>query len=62
MLGQTEGQMKGWKDGHTLFYRTLPATTRGPKTFLHLLLFNSIVLMQFLSEKHDCDNFNRVVL
>ena len=27
----TEGQMGGWKDQQTLFYRTLPATTGGPK-------------------------------
>ena len=32
MEGQKEGRMEGRKDGETLFYRTLPATTRGPKT------------------------------
>ena len=26
----TDGQKDGQKDGQTLFYRTLPATTRGP--------------------------------
>ena len=31
MKERTEGQMKGWKDGQTLFYRTLPATAGGPK-------------------------------
>ena len=32
--GQTEGWTEGWKDGwkdrQTLFYRTLPASARGP--------------------------------
>ena len=28
---QTDGQKDGWKDGQTLFHRTLPATARGPK-------------------------------
>ena len=25
-----EGPKDGWKDGQTLFYRTLPTTARGP--------------------------------
>ena len=29
--GMTEGQTEGQKEGQTLFYRTLPATARGPK-------------------------------
>ena len=33
---QTEGRTEGWTegrtDGQTLFYRTLPAEARGPKT------------------------------
>ena len=28
---QKDGRTEGWKDGQTLFYRTLPATTWGPK-------------------------------
>ena len=28
--GRTEGQTKGWKDGPTLFHRTLLATAGGP--------------------------------
>ena len=28
------GRTKGQNDGQTLFYRTLPATDRGPKTLL----------------------------
>ena len=28
----TEGQTEGWKDGQTLFYRTLPATVGDPKS------------------------------
>ena len=28
-----EGQMEGWKDGKTLFYRTLQTTAGGPKRF-----------------------------
>ena len=27
-----EGLMEGWKDGQTLFYRTLSAAAEGPKT------------------------------
>ena len=27
-----QGRMEGRKDGQNLFYRTLPATTEGPKT------------------------------
>ena len=27
---QTDGRTKGWKDGQTIFYRTLPATAHGP--------------------------------
>ena len=30
MLRQAEGQIEGWKDGQTLFCRTLPATTGAP--------------------------------
>ena len=34
MHRQTEGQKEewteGWKDGQTLFHRTLPSTARGP--------------------------------
>ena len=30
MPGQMEGQMEGWTDRQTLFYRTLPATAGGP--------------------------------
>ena len=41
---ETPGQMEGWKDGRTdgrtdgqtLFYRTLPATTRGPKSSIKI--------------------------
>ena len=29
--GRMEGQMEGQKDRQTLFYSSLPATTRGPK-------------------------------
>ena len=34
---RTDRKTAGWKDGQTLFYRTLPATTRCPKTtsFMH---------------------------
>ena len=32
MPGQTNGCMEGWKGAQTLFYRTLNATIRGPKT------------------------------
>ena len=28
--GRTDGRTEGWKDGQTLFYRTLPATAGGP--------------------------------
>ena len=28
---RTDGRMDGRMDGQTLFYRTLPATARGPK-------------------------------
>ena len=31
MPGQSKGLMEGWKDGQTLFYRTLLANTGGPK-------------------------------
>ena len=31
MDGRTDGRTEGQKDGQILFYRTLPATTRGPK-------------------------------
>ena len=27
-----EGLMEGWKDGQTLFYRSLLGTAEGPKT------------------------------
>ena len=37
---ETPGQMEGWKDGRTdgqtLFYRTLPATTGGPKSSIKI--------------------------
>ena len=29
---QENAWTEGWKDGQTLFYRTLPATAEGPKT------------------------------
>ena len=29
---RTEGQTEGWKEGQNLFYRSLPATTGGPKS------------------------------
>ena len=28
---RVDKRTEGWKDGHTIFYRTLPATTRGSK-------------------------------
>ena len=31
----TDGLMEGRKDGQTLFYRALPATTEGPETDWH---------------------------
>ena len=38
MLGQTEGQTEeqteGQKDRQTLFYRSIPATTGGPKKYI----------------------------
>ena len=30
MPGQKEGHTGGWKDGQTLFNRTIPTTARGP--------------------------------
>ena len=32
----TDGRTEGWKDGQTLFYRTLLATARGPIKLLNL--------------------------
>ena len=29
---RTEGQTEAWKEGQNLFYRSLPATTGGPKS------------------------------
>ena len=34
MPGQMEGGTERWKNGQNLFYRTLSATTRGPKTLV----------------------------
>ena len=36
----TEGRMEGWKDGQTLFYRTLPATAGGPINTLRIASLN----------------------
>ena len=35
-FGQTEGRAEGWKDGQTLFYRTLPAEAGGPNMFKNI--------------------------
>ena len=53
---RTEGRMEGWKDGWTdgrterLFYRTLPATTRGPINGMIPLIFTTNFLI-FRSQK-----------
>ena len=51
---QTDQQKDRWKDGQTLFYRTLPATAGGPKSY-RVLKFKQSPFPKPYIEQHNSE-------